>query len=172
MAVSIAIDFETSGYASHFACAVGMAKLEDCEIVDTYYRLIRPPSSRVYFTNIHGLRWADLKDAPTFAELWDEMLGFIGEADFFIAHNAPFDRKILRGCCEAFCGPAPAQAFLCTLKGSRKILPLKSRSLDSVCSYFGIELEHHHALSDAAACAQIYKRLIGMGLANADMVLK
>ena len=62
----VAIDFETSGNAAHSACAVGLARIEAGHVVDRLYSLIRPPSSRVMFTEIHGLTWPMLKDAPTF----------------------------------------------------------------------------------------------------------
>ena len=50
-------------------------------------------------------------------------------------------------------------------------LPLASRALDSVCDYFGIPLDHHHAGSDARACAEIYLRLRGLGVTDGQMKL-
>lgn len=38
---------------------------------------------------------------------------------------------------------------------SRKTWELRSNKLPSVCEYLGIELDHHHAGSDAEACALI-----------------
>ena len=68
----VALDFETSGYAAHSACAVGLCRIEDGVVTDSFYSLIRPPSSRVLFTHVHGLTWPMLKDAPTFTELWPQ----------------------------------------------------------------------------------------------------
>lgn len=65
----------------------------------------------------------------------------------------------------------PQLPFLCTLKGARRSLPLASRALDSVCGYFGIPLDHHHAGSDARACAEIYLRLRGLGVTDGQMKL-
>ena len=62
--------------------------------------------------------------------------------------------------------------FLCTLKGSRRSLPLPSRKLNCVCDYFGIPLRHHDAASDAEACAQVYLRLRERGVSDAEMRLK
>ena len=31
---------------------------------------IRPPTAQFTFTDLHGLDWEDVHDAPTFAELW------------------------------------------------------------------------------------------------------
>lgn len=73
----VALDFETSGYAAHSACAVGLCRIEDGVVTDSFYSLIRPPSSRVLFTHVHGLTWPMLKDAPTFTELWPQLVAFM-----------------------------------------------------------------------------------------------
>ena len=46
--------------------------------------------------------------------------------------------------------------FFCTVQGSRKELPsLRNHKLSTVCSYYGIQLNHHEALSDARGAAGI-----------------
>ncbi len=167
----MAIDFETSGYSAHYACALGLVRIEGDSIVDEFYSLVRPPASRVYFTHIHGLTWDDLKDAPTFSRVWPEASRLLKGAEYLLAHNASFDRKVLSACCEVFGLDAPRQQFLCTLKGAKRIKPLASHSLNSLCQYFDIELEHHHALSDARACALIYNNLCVLGISEAEMLL-
>ena len=72
----VAIDFETSGFAAHSACAVGLARIEDGRVVEQFYSLVRPPSSRVLFTEIHGLTWPMLKNAPAFGDVWPRMQAF------------------------------------------------------------------------------------------------
>ena len=168
---SIAIDFETSGYSAHSACAVGLARIEQGQVADVFYSLIRPPSTRVLFTEIHGLTWSMLKDAPTFAEVWPRMQAFLAGANALLAHNASFDRRVLAASCRAVGADAPQTPFLCTLKGARRSLPLASKKLNSVCDYFGIALNHHNAASDAEACAQIYLRLRERGVTDAQMRL-
>lgn len=91
----VALDFETSGYAAHSACAVGLCRIEDGVVTDSFYSLIRPPSSRVLFTHVHGLTWPMLKDAPTFTELWPQLVAFMEGSHALLAHNAGFDRR----CC-------------------------------------------------------------------------
>lgn len=159
MKTFIAIDFETAGRYDHSACAVGMVKIENMQITDSFYRLIRPPSSTVLYTDIHGLTWNDLKSEKSFRDVWYEGREFITGSDYFIAHYAVFDRKILKGCCEYFCHNYPVQPFLCTCKGARKLIRQKSHALNNVCKTLGIELNHHHALSDAMACAEVFLNL-------------
>ena len=167
----VALDFETSGYAAHSACAVGLCRIEDGVVTDSFYSLIRPPSSRVLFTHVHGLTWPMLKDAPTFTEVWPQLVAFMEGSHALLAHNAGFDRRVLHASCQALELVQPQLPFLCTLKGARRSLPLASRALDSVCGYFGIPLDHHHAGSDARACAEIYLRLRGLGVTDGQMKL-
>lgn len=169
--VYVAIDFETSAYRGACACAIGMARMRNLEVVDTWYALIKPPSARIHFTNIHGLTWKDLQNQPTFAELWPQISAFMAGANFFIAHNASFDRKVLASCCHANGVSVPDAPFLCTLRGARKSLKLPRYSLDAVCEHLGISLNHHHAASDALACGLVHARLVELGLRDGDMML-
>ncbi len=167
----VAIDFETSGREAHSACAVGLARIEDGRVAECFHTLLRPPSSRVLYTDIHGLTWAMLKDAPAFSDVWPEIGRFLEGAEYLVAHNASFDRRVLAACLERAALPPLRVPFLCTLKGSRRSLPLESRRLNVVCGYFGIPLCHHNAVSDAAACAAVYLRLRAMGVTDRQMLL-
>lgn len=170
--VLVALDFETAGYGANSACALGMARIEGRSVAATFYSRIRPPSPRVRFTEIHGLTWAMLKDAPSFAELWPDAAAFLRGAQALVAHNAAFDRRVLHASCLAAGLAWPQAPFLCTLKGARRGLSLPSRRLDAVCAHFGIPLRHHHAGSDAEACARIYLALREGGMTAAQMLLK
>jgi DNA polymerase-3 subunit epsilon len=69
----IAIDFETAKYSRESACSVGLVKFQHGKVTDTFYSLIRPPVLyiRPEFTDIHGLTVDDVRDAPSFADLWE-----------------------------------------------------------------------------------------------------
>ncbi|HEY1406883.1 MAG TPA: 3'-5' exonuclease [Spirochaetota bacterium] len=151
----LAIDFETANYERTSACALGLVVVEDCEIVEKKSVLIRPPSSYFTFTYIHGITWNDVKTEPSFEEIWPDIEGYFQNIDFVAAHNAPFDRSVLNGCCEHYNISPPDTDFSCTLRLSRKLLMLESYNLKSVSNYYGIELDHHNALSDTLACAKI-----------------
>ena len=159
----LAIDFETADTGRDSACAIGAVLIDDGMIVDRYYSLIRPPRPRVMFTAIHGIRWHDVADKRCFGELWPELAPLLAGADVFAAHNAGFDRGVLIGCCEAYGIDPPTQAWLCTVKLARAIWNIRPTRLPSVCQHFDIPLNHHDALSDAAACAEIARRAIVEG---------
>lgn len=151
----VAIDFETADKGADSACALGAALVEGEAIVDTRYSLIRPPRPDIRFTAIHGIRWSDVVGQPSFAEAWPGFADLFEDVDFIAAHNAPFDRRVLYACCDAAAIARPAAAFRCSVKMARGILAIRPATLSNVCRRLGIALDHHHALSDAKACAEI-----------------
>ena len=168
--VAVGIDFETSGDAADCACAIGLARVCNGRLDGTFYSLIRPPNPRIKYTEIHGLTWPVLKGAPSFAELWPGISAFLRGAQWLVAHNAPFDRRVLHGCCARAHVAVPPIPFACTLKGARAGLPaLPSKALGSVCAHLGIPLNHHHAGSDAEAAALIFCKLQELGISAASM---
>lgn len=151
----VAIDFETADHGADSACAVGLALVERGRLTASAYHLIRPPRRRFTFTWVHGLTWEDVADAPTFAELWPKLRRFLNRGEALVAHYAPFDRAVLRGCCAAARVTPPPLPFLCTVRLARAAWRLPSNKLPDVCRHLAIGLNHHDALSDARACAQI-----------------
>ena len=155
MGTFVAIDFETADRGRDSACAIGLVRVENNHITRRFYALIRPPRSEFEFSYIHGIHWQDVADEPDFGEVWPLMLETWEGADFFVAHNASFDQKVLHACCASHRLQLPSQPFVCTVKLARKTWKLFPTKLNNVCEYLGIELDHHHALSDAEACAKI-----------------
>ena len=102
MSTFVAIDFETATSRRDSACAVGLAAGCDGRIAASRTCLIRPPTPAFSFTGIHGMRWEDVCDAPTFEDLWPALRAWIEDAEFLAAHNAPFDRSILLACCARY----------------------------------------------------------------------
>jgi DNA polymerase-3 subunit epsilon len=154
----VALDFETANHNADSACAVGLVRVQDGEVVGRDVWLIRPPSPRFVFTYIHGITWTDVAAAPTFGELWPELKARLKGVRFIAAHNAAFDRGVLRACCRTYGIPAPSRPFVCTVQLARRTWGVFPTRLPDVCRHLGIELNHHEALSDAHACAQIVLR--------------
>ena len=150
-----AIDFETANRRRDSACAVGVVVVSGDRIVERIHQLIRPATREFVFTHIHGLSWPDVSAAPTFAAVWSDIAARMGEVEFLAAHNAPFDRGVLRSCCTAYGLPPVATRFVCTVKVARQVWNIRPTRLPDVCDRLGIPLRHHHAGSDAEACARI-----------------
>lgn len=152
----VAIDFETADYGSDSACAVGLVRVEDGKIKRRKQFLIQPPRDFFIFTYIHGITWEDVAQEPTFEELWPEIQKEIEGADFLAAHNAGFDRAVLYSCLSKVGTEPPPTPFLCTMKLARKVWNIRPTRLPHVCERLGIDgLQHHNALSDAEACANV-----------------
>ena len=155
MSTFVAIDFETAMSRRDSACAVGLAAGSDGRIVASRTYPIRPPTPRFSFTRIHGLRWEDVRDAPTFADLWPTLRAWIDDAEFLAAHNAPFDQNVLFACCTRYRLRAPRTPFTCTVQLARAQWGIYPTKLPDVCRQLRIPLRHHDSGSDAEACARI-----------------
>lgn len=155
MATFAAIDFETANVYRDSACAIGLTVVEEGRIVLSDAHLIRPPSDWFKFTDIHGLTWDDVCDAPDFEEVWGEIQPAIRDVDFLAAHNASFDSGVLTACCDRYGIVAPRQNFVCTVSLARRRWSIYPTRLPDVCRHLDISLNHHEAGSDAEACARI-----------------
>jgi DNA polymerase III subunit epsilon len=151
----VAIDFETANFSRDSACAVGLVRVIGGTIVRTAAHLIRPPTREFRFTYIHGLTWSDVAQSRDFGALWPTIAAFVDGAEFFAAHNASFDRSVLNACCARYGVKPPPLPFRCTVETARKTWSIFPTKLSDVCRELGIGLNHHEALSDAMACAQI-----------------
>lgn len=150
-----ALDFETADYGRDSACALSIVIVENDAVLDVWTRLIRPPRREFVFTYLHGIAWTHVKNQPSFVELWQEAAQKLEGVDFVAAHNAAFDRSVLRACCEASGYKLPAKPFVCTVKVARAVWNLRPTTLADVCRHLRIPLNHHNAESDAQACARI-----------------
>jgi DNA polymerase-3 subunit epsilon len=151
----LAIDFETADYEPESACAVGLVRVEDGTIVARASHLIRPPRQDFVFTYLHGISWEDVRQEPTFKKLWPAIQPLFRGVDFLAAHNAGFDRNVLRACCTAARIEFPATPFQCSMVMARRVWGIHPTRLSDVCRRLDIPLRHHEADSDAEACAMI-----------------
>ncbi|ADH85413.1 3'-5' exonuclease [Desulfurivibrio alkaliphilus] len=163
MTTFAAIDFETANYRSNSACAVGVVVVSHGRVVQRFYELIRPPSNWFVFTHIHGLTWRDVRNAPAFGDIWPQIAKEMGQVEFLAAHNASFDQGVMLACCAENALPPPAPPFICTVRLSRKQWNIHPTKLPDVCRQLQIPLHHHHAASDAEACAQIVLTALNQG---------
>jgi DNA polymerase-3 subunit epsilon len=151
----VAVDFETADHDPDSACAVGLVRVEALTVVRRETLLIRPPRPRVLFTHIHGITWEMVKDAARFADAWRYLSPLLDGASALVAHNAPFDKRVLAACCASGGLRVPDLPFVCTVQLARQCWGLKPNDLPSVCRRLGIGLAHHDPGSDAEAAARI-----------------
>ncbi|KMQ50433.1 DNA polymerase III subunit epsilon [Chitinispirillum alkaliphilum] len=159
-----AIDFETADYGRDSACALSVIIVDGTQIEEKHSYLIRPPRKQFTFTNIHGITWEDVENKSSFPDLWPTIQTHFENISFIAAHNAPFDRSVLKKCCLVHSIQVPQIPFLCSMKLVRGALNLYPTNLPHVCSRFGITLKHHDAESDALACAKIIISCVQQGI--------
>lgn len=157
-----AIDFETANEARSSVCSVGIVIVRAGRIADRLYRLIHPTPDYYRFTDIHGLSDADTRDAPEFPAVWAEVAPYLAGLPL-VAHNSAFDEGCLKAAHAAYGMEYPGYRFYCTCMASRQAFGrlLPNHKLVTAAEACGYDLDnHHHALSDAEACAYIALRLI------------
>ena len=145
-----AIDFETATWNPSSICQIGIVRVENGETVQIVNQLIKPPNNAYFHKNIdiHGIRPEDTESAPDFWDFWGEIKWLI-EDQVLVAHNSAFDVNCLRSTLALYDLAQPAFEERCT----RKIF---KRGLKYLSLKYKIPLNHHDALSDANACAQLY----------------
>ena len=156
----VALDFETANGSRASACSVGLVRVEDGEVTETYSTLIRPPEGHDEFwsrnTAIHGIRSADVAGAPGWAQVWKQMDDLIAGAPV-VAHNAAFDLSVIRAANTAVSLPWPTLRYACTMVLARQTWPgLPNYRLPRVAQAAGVRFSNHHrAEADALAAARI-----------------
>ncbi|MFB7893889.1 3'-5' exonuclease [Microbacterium sp. NPDC056044] len=154
-----AIDFETANSSNASACAVGLVRVRDGEIVDRTGWLIRPPAGHdVFFelnVRIHGIRPEDVVDAAPWSRQLADIVAFVGD-DVLVAHNAGFDMAVLKRACDATGDECPPYRYACSLQVARRVYKLESYRLPFVAAEAGFaDFPHHNATADAMACAHV-----------------
>ncbi len=176
----VAIDFETAAWGS--ACALGLVHFENGVKVAERYSLIdpqlRPSRWERGAMAVHGIRPADVVGAPTFAQLWPELVHYAACYPL-VAHNASFDIGVLRAEVTRAGLAAPSIRYGCSMKLARVAWPKRrmrdveeadpgqelrpvpdNHKLSTLSEFLAIELDHHNALSDARACGEITVRAV------------
>jgi len=147
-----AIDFETA--ERHNICAVGIVTVVNNVIVDEYFTLLQPPGNKYNYYNIriHGITPEDTEHALTFNEIYPEIKKRL-QNKIVVAHNESFDRNVLIKSMNDFNLDYYELNLNKRWECTYKIYGCK---LDICCKKYGIDLNHHEALSDAKACALLY----------------
>lgn len=110
---------------------------------------------------VHGISLEFLQDKPLFAEVAQELIAFIADAEL-IMHNAPFDEGFLDmefGLLDLQPTKSVVARVTDTLKMAKEMRPGQRNNLDALCKHFGIDNSRrtlHGALLDAELLAEVY----------------
>ena len=156
------IDVETTGLTARFDRIIEIAilRIRNGEVAETYSTLVDPEVViSPYIEGLTGITNKDLRDAPTFTSIRNDVFRLLDGA-LFVAHNARFDYGFVR---EEFRreGIGFNARCLCTMRLSRRLFPQhRKHSLDSIMERFGLRCaDRHRALGDAAVVWDFMKIL-------------
>ncbi len=170
----LAVDTETNGLAGDDCelTEIGAVLVGGGELHDRWESLVRTNLAlRRGIQRFTGITQAMVDGAPA----PDAVLPILERAlngRVMVAHNAPFDRRVLRQAFER-CGlDWPDPPVICTAALARKLLPLqRERRLGALADALGVEVTvTHRALADAETCAGVLCALFPRMCANATTV--
>jgi DNA polymerase-3 subunit epsilon len=165
----IFLDTETTGLSADNGdrlVEIGLIEMVDRRLTgeNRHWYLNPGRSSHPDALRVHGLTDTFLADKPKFAEVAQELLDFIVDAELVI-HNASFDIGFLDAELARLDHPPLTRTcagVVDTLLMAREIYPGKSNSLDALCRRLEVDNSSrtlHGALLDAGLLAEVYIRL-------------
>ena len=170
----LVIDTETNGLGGD-ACEmteVGAVLVGGAELHDRWDSLVRTLAPlRRGIQRFTGITQAMVDGAPypdaVLPQLQRRLRGRV-----MVAHNAPFDRRVLRQAFERANLEWPDPPVLCTAALARTLLPLqRERRLGALANALDIDVAvAHRALPDAETCARVLCALFPRLCANASTI--
>lgn len=161
----VVFDIETTGLSPKFCkiIEIGAVKIENGEITDTFSHFVNPEIPIPYnITKLTSITDDMVMEAETIETLLPKFLEFVGDS-VLVAHNARFDVSFIRKFAHDL-GRTVENSVVDTMTLGHVLCPeLGKFTLDRICKHLGIKLENHHrAVDDAAATAEIFLRFIKM----------
>ncbi|MBN1253620.1 MAG: 3'-5' exonuclease [Bacteroidales bacterium] len=146
-----AIDFEKAQGYRWSICQIGLIQVTNGVITDEINLLVKPPDNYYWprFIDIHGITPLDTANSPTFDQIWHKVEPFITNKNV-VAHNGlSFDFPVLQKTLEYYDLQVPEYSKFDTYR-------IHKAGLAELCKAYKIPLNHHDALSDAKACAELF----------------
>lgn len=167
----IVLDTETTGLEveqGHRIIEIGCVELRDRRLTSNQFHHYLNPDRSIDAgaSDVHGINNSLLADKPRFADIVDELIAYLGDAELII-HNAGFDVGFLDAEFKR-AGRPERIAALCkvtdTLPLARRLHPGGRASLDALCKRYAVDnsnRELHGALLDARLLADVYLGMTG-----------
>ena len=168
------VDTETNGLAGERCemTEVGAVLVGGGELHDRWSSLCRTSAPlKRGIQRLTGISQAMVDSAPSLEEVLPPLRRRL-QNRIMVAHNAPFDRRVLRQAFHRIGLEWPDPPVICTAALARAMLPLQPRrGLGVLADALGIEVElAHRALADAETCARVLCALFPRLCANAATV--
>ena len=161
----IVFDIETTGFSSirDRIIEIGAVKVVNGEIVDKFSTFVNPQRPIPFeITNLTSITDEMVMGSPAIDVILPQFLEFVGDG-VLVAHNAGFDVGFIEQNCRNL-GLNDHFVYLDTVALARVLLPTLSKyKLNVVAKALNISLENHHrAVDDAGATAEIFVKFVEM----------
>ena len=161
----VVFDIETTGFSaiSDRIIEIGAVKVEHGVITDKFSTFVNPGRPIPFkITELTSITDEMVMDYPGIEVILPQFLEFVGDAPL-VAHNAGFDVGFIEQNCR-YQDIEPHFVSVDTVALARVLLPSLSKyKLDVVAKALDISLENHHrAVDDAGATAEIFVKFIEM----------
>jgi DNA polymerase III epsilon subunit family exonuclease len=159
----VVLDLETTDKDIYTCGIVELAavKVEGGIVRAELHTLINPqmPISKSA-QKVHGISVADVQEAPTIEEFWDEFAAFVGNS-ILVAHNGyNFDFPLIDRFAKKIAGKKLPNIRIDSLVLARSLFPGESNSIDALMQRFDLKTEQRHrALDDVQVLVKILKEL-------------
>ena len=156
-----AVDVETANADRSTICQIGIVNIRDGHVHDSWVSLVDPEDwFDDWNIDIHGISEETVKGAPTMLELDDELRSRLGTS--VVVSHTNFDRVAIERAMEKYNLDQPRLTWMDSTKIVRRAWPdrysRRGYGLASVAHDLGIVFQHHDALEDATAAAEIVIR--------------
>ena len=161
----VVFDIETTGFSPirNRIIEIGAVKVSGGKIVDRFSSFVDPLVPIPYeIEKLTGITDDMVMEAEQIETVLPQFLDFCRDS-ILVAHNAQFDMSFIRENCNRQDIPHDF-TYIDTVGIARILLPgQKKHTLDAVAKALGVSLENHHrAVDDAGATAEIFVKLIPM----------
>ncbi len=172
----VVFDIETTGFSpvNNRIIEIGAVKVSGGGISDRFSSFVNPDVPIPFeIEKLTGINDSMVMGAPFIEEVLPEFLAFCKDA-VLVAHNANFDMSFIKE--NALRQNIRRQfTYVDTVGIARILLPHQAKhTLDAVAKTMGVSLENHHrAVDDAEATAEIFVKFISLlKEAGADTLAK
>ena len=161
----VVFDLETTGFSpiKDKIIEIGAVKVERGKITERFSTFVNPKVPIPFqITQLTSITDQMVMDAPDIETVLPKFLAFVGDA-VLVAHNASFDVGFIEQNCR-YQDMIPDFTSVDTVAMARILLPTLSKfKLNVVANALHISLENHHrAVDDAGATAEIFVKFVEM----------
>ncbi|MBP3421015.1 MAG: PolC-type DNA polymerase III [Lachnospiraceae bacterium] len=161
----VVFDLETTGFSpvKNHIIEIGAVKIQNGKITDRFSTFVNPREPIPYkIQQLTSIRDEDVLDAPVIEDVLPQFLEF-SKGCVMVAHNASFDMSFITENCKRL-NLTHEETVVDTVGVARILLPGQAKhTLDACAKTLGISLENHHrAVDDAEATAEIFEKFLPM----------